>query len=142
VILTTGSQIKPDELGQLPDNFLVKSFYPGSKILEHCDAVICHGGNGTVYQALRAGIPLVTIPTHIDQKANAFLLENQKAGITVDPKNLDRVIPSLKKVLKEPIFRTNASRFKQLISDRNGPELAVQLIEDFLNAKAKDVSKQ
>jgi MGT family glycosyltransferase len=133
VILTTGSQIKADELGSLPGNFLVKSFYPGSRILEHCDAVICHGGNGTVYQALAAGRPVVTIPTHVDQKANAYLLAQQGAGLTVNPEKMDMVIPSLNRILTEPSFKTNAGRLKELIASENGPETAAVLIEDFLS---------
>jgi len=135
VILTTGSQIKSDELGSLPDNFIVESFYPGSKLLEHCSAVICHGGNGTIYQALGAGRPVVTIPTHIDQKANAYLLEKQGAGLTVDSKQMDQVMPSLERIMEEPSFTENAGKLKDQIALSNGSETAARLIEDFLGSQ-------
>jgi len=133
VILTTGSQVTPEELGPLPENFFVKPFFPGSAVLEHCHAVICHGGNGTIYQALGAGRPLVTIPTHVDQKANAFLLEKQGAGLIVDTDHMERVIPSLKRILSEPSYQENALRMKNLMSNLNGPGKAAGLIEDFLD---------
>jgi MGT family glycosyltransferase len=135
VILTTGSQIEPDELGILPDNFIVESFYPGSKLLDHCSAVVCHGGNGTIYQALGAGRPVVSIPTHVDQKANAYLMEKQGAGLTVDSNKMEGVIPSLKRILIEPSFSENASKLKKIIAGMDGPVIAANLIEEYLGSR-------
>jgi MGT family glycosyltransferase len=132
VIMTTGDQVRPEELGPLPDNFLVGSFFPGSVVLEHCQAVICHGGNGTIYQALQAGRPVVAIPTHVDQKANAHLLSKQGAGVIVNRRRLDRVIPAVQRITREPAFQGNAERLKEILMAINGPEVAAQLIDNFL----------
>jgi MGT family glycosyltransferase len=132
VILTTGGQVQPDDLGVLPDNFFVDSFFPVSTFLQHCQVVICHGGNGTLYQALGSGIPVIAIPTHTDQKANAYFLEQQGAGLAINPKQLDKLIPSISRILSEPSFKENALRLESILTSSNGPKNAAILIEELL----------
>jgi MGT family glycosyltransferase len=132
VIVTTGDQVRPEELGPLPDNFLVGSFFPGSVVMKHCQVVICHGGNGTIYQALDAGRPVVAIPTHVDQKANGILLSKQGAGLIVNHRHMDQVIPAVRRIMREPAFKGNAERMKEILKAINGPQLAAQLIDNFL----------
>jgi MGT family glycosyltransferase len=132
VVLSTGSQLNPEDLKPLPDNFFVNSFYPGSLVLEHCHAMICHGGNGTIYQALKVGRPIVAIPTHIDQKVNAYLLRKQRVGLVVDPKHMEQVLPAVQYILRDPAFQQNAGRMKTHLDGWNGPKTAADLIEAFL----------
>jgi MGT family glycosyltransferase len=132
VILTTGSQVRPDDLRPLPDNFYVDSFFPGSTVLKHCNAMICHGGNGTVYQALKTGRPIVAIPTHIDQKVNAFLMEKLGAGLIVSPQQMEKVLPAVQRILSDPVFEQNAAQMKTHLDGWNGPKTAANLIEAFL----------
>ncbi|WP_176476399.1 glycosyltransferase [Pseudomonas indica] len=40
-------------------------------LLESCDLVVCHGGFGTVSQTLRAGKPLLLLPSHVEQVRTA-----------------------------------------------------------------------
>lgn len=41
------------------------------KLLDEANLVICHGGIGLVHQALWAGVPVLTAPTHHEQKLNS-----------------------------------------------------------------------
>jgi MGT family glycosyltransferase len=132
VVLTTGNQINIQELGPLPGNFIIDKFVPGSQIMQRCVAVVCHGGNGTVYQALGTGRPVITLPTHLDQKANANLLVKQGAGIKIDNQNVKRLIPGLKKLLATPSYKANAERLKSLMVSVNGPKTAAELIESHI----------
>jgi len=51
------------------------------EMLPRTDLVICHGGNGTIYQALAFGIPLLCAPAHFEQEWNVYALEkNGLAG--------------------------------------------------------------
>lgn len=56
-----------------------------SKILPHVDAVVHHGGIGTMFAALRAGKASLVIPQAFDQPYNARLLEATGAGFRVGP---------------------------------------------------------
>jgi UDP:flavonoid glycosyltransferase YjiC (YdhE family) len=94
--------------------------------------MICHGGNGTVYQALKTGRPIVAIPTHIDQKVNAFLMEKLGAGLIVSPQQMEKVLPAVQRILSDPVFEQNAAHMKTHLDGWNGPKTAANLIEAFL----------
>jgi UDP:flavonoid glycosyltransferase YjiC (YdhE family) len=49
------------------------------------DLVICHGGNGTIYQALSYGIPLLCISNHFEQEWNVYAIEKNRLGKSLDP---------------------------------------------------------
>lgn len=80
VIMTTGGQIDPQKL-RLPANFRVERFLPGERIMEMADLVICHGGAGTVYQAVKTATPCIIITTHFEQEFLGAEVENQGAGL-------------------------------------------------------------
>lgn len=79
----------PDALGLDRRIHLVERFLPQLQLLESTDAVVCHGGNNTVTEALAAGRPLVTLPLSTDQFAIAADLERTGLGATLDPNRLD-----------------------------------------------------
>ncbi|MEN3037945.1 MAG: glycosyltransferase [Candidatus Kryptonium sp.] len=65
------------------------------KISNATDAVICHGGNGTVYSFLRSGVPSIMIPTHIEQYW--FSYQIQKSGLGEIYKNEKYIVDMLEK---------------------------------------------
>jgi UDP:flavonoid glycosyltransferase YjiC (YdhE family) len=52
------------------DNILSSNFLNHTKIMPKVDIVICHGGNGTAYQALSHGIPLLFFSGNFEQEWN------------------------------------------------------------------------
>ena len=50
-----------------------------------CDAVICHGGNNTVMEALTAGVPVLAGPFSSDQFVAAEDLRRGGVGDAFDP---------------------------------------------------------
>lgn len=70
-IVTTGGQVNHDALGDVPSNFRITAYAPGEAILARARALVFHGGNGSMYQALRHGVPMLAIPTHNEQRINA-----------------------------------------------------------------------
>lgn len=49
-------------------------------LLPHIDLFLCHGGNGSMYQALQAGIPMLCAPSHFEQEWNLQALERKGWG--------------------------------------------------------------
>lgn len=49
-------------------------FIDAEKILPLSSLVICHGGNGTIYQALLYKVPLLCLPFHFEQEWNTDVL--------------------------------------------------------------------
>lgn len=84
VLLTTGHGFDRKLLGPLPEDVYVEPWVPQEHVLHHAAAVLCHGGSGTTYGALAAGLPIVFVPMFADQRTNARLIAVAGAGIVVD----------------------------------------------------------
>jgi len=122
VLLTIGNDGDPAELGPLPANVHVERWVPQQDVAPHADAVVCHGGFGSVLSALRHGLPQVVVPLFAgDQWRNAARIEQVGAGLaitgaprrTLDPPGPDALaaLPgALQRVLDEPRFTQAASR--------------------------------
>ncbi len=87
--ITTGGQFELSCLGELPSNVLAIELFPGRRILRNASVTINHGGSGSAYQALEAGVPQIMIPTHPDQQWNADLLQEEGAGIRLMRRTLN-----------------------------------------------------
>ena len=57
IVITLGANGDPAALGPQPANVQVHRFVPQAQVLPLCDAVICHGGSGTMLGALAHGLP-------------------------------------------------------------------------------------
>ncbi len=85
VLVTVGREIDPAALGPLPPHVHVERWVAQERVLPHAAAVVCHGGSGTLFGALAAGLPVVALPLFADQPVNARLLAAAGAGIAVTP---------------------------------------------------------
>lgn len=62
VLLTVGNRFDPGALGPLPSHVHVEPWVDQDRVFPEADLVVCHGGSGTAFGALAAGVPLVTVP--------------------------------------------------------------------------------
>jgi UDP:flavonoid glycosyltransferase YjiC (YdhE family) len=128
VVMTTGEIAL--STASLPRGFFVTDFAPGAELMKRADVCINHGGNGTVYQALMAGVPVVGIPTHADQQLQLQLCERAGVGLmiperTFSPESLRQAV---NRVVGEPHYRENARRMAGVIARYGGAERAAELI--------------
>ena len=116
---------------KIPPNFYVEPYVPGLRVLDVSDVVICHGGNGTIYQAFSKGVPVVGIPTMHDQWFNMERVETLGAGTKVTglEKNPKILINAINKILKNQRFAANARYLKTSILKYNAPKTAACCIE-------------
>src|SRR5690606_17210033 len=84
ILLTVGRHFDPGQLGEVPGNVHVEPWVDQADALAEADVVVCHGGSGTTFGALAAGVPLVIVPLFADQSANAPRVAEAGAGIVVD----------------------------------------------------------
>lgn len=78
--------IASGDTGQALDgtNILNKPFINHIAIMPKIDLMICHGGNGTVYQALSFGVPALCVPNNFEQEWNACQVEEMGLGVRLD----------------------------------------------------------
>jgi UDP:flavonoid glycosyltransferase YjiC (YdhE family) len=114
VLLTIGRDTDPSGLGPLPENLHVEPWVPQHDVLPHATLVVCHGGSGTAFGALAAGVPLVVLPLFADQPVNARLVSSAGAGITVSPHApAARLHDAVRTVLGDTAYRAAAGRIAE-----------------------------
>ena len=144
VLLTVGRRFDPESLGATPANVHVESWVDQSIVLREADAVLCHGGSGTTFGALRAGVPLVVVPLFADQRANGIKVAKSKSGIVpdlgrnreegrppLDRNDVPAVVDAIRAVLADPTYRRHAQEI--------GEEMAAEpSCDDLLGALLTD----
>jgi MGT family glycosyltransferase len=81
VLITTGGI--STGLHRVPSNIFVEKYAPGDALLGVSDAVVSHGGNGTIYQALQAGVPVIGFPSIFDQEINMQRVQALGIGVSL-----------------------------------------------------------
>jgi hypothetical protein len=134
VVATVGRQIDPEELGSQPERIRVERYLPHSAVLPRCDAVVSHGGSGSVLGALAHGLPSVLLPMGADQPWNAARCEELGVALVLDALRAtpDDVREAVSTVLEDPSYRTAAERVRDEIRALPGPEHALALLERHL----------
>ncbi|MFQ5650394.1 MAG: glycosyltransferase [bacterium] len=122
-------------LHNIPNNFYVVDYAPGSKIMEKSDLVVCQGGNGTIYQAMAKGVPVIGIATMHDQEWNLDRVESLGIGIHLSDLKFKPVhlAEAVEKILSEESYLKNALQYKNILEGYNGPNQGAQLIDSYLN---------
>lgn len=71
-VLVSASTIAPLSAFPHQKNLFVARYLPGKEVSKRVDVVVCHGGYGTMMQAIMAGTPVVAVPFNPDQLLHAF----------------------------------------------------------------------
>jgi UDP:flavonoid glycosyltransferase YjiC (YdhE family) len=66
------------------EHVLCKPFINNNEILDAIDLVICHGGNGSIYQALAFGVPVVCATSIFEQEWNVQRVVELNLGASLD----------------------------------------------------------
>jgi MGT family glycosyltransferase len=130
VLMTLGSLVKKEDLGTIPPGFFVSTYASGDTLATRSDIIVCHGGNGTAYQALFSGNPIVSWPSLKDQCWNARRLSELGVGVTI--KAPDEMRAAVDQVLKDPSYRNKAQYFSKILAIYDGPKNAAILIHNFM----------
>lgn len=77
-----------------------KDFINLDKVLPKCSLLICHGGNGTIYEALRHNVFMLCLTSHFEQEWNVKRLEQLNLGILINDSPEEFIKQYLDKVLQ------------------------------------------
>jgi MGT family glycosyltransferase len=127
--------VAPRELAlSPPDNVLLRPWVPQVEVLRRVDAVVCHGGQNTVGQALALGRPLVLAPDSFERGLIAAQAVNAGAAVRVRFGRLrpDELREAVRRVLAEPAFRAAAERVGRSLREAGGPRAAADALEEIV----------
>jgi UDP:flavonoid glycosyltransferase YjiC (YdhE family) len=120
-LLTVGRRFDREALGPVPDNVHVETWVDQADVLPLADVVLCHGGSGTAFGAVGAGVPVVAVPLFADQFENGRRIAAAGAGLVVEAgpgadgsrrplaeDDAPRIAAGIETVLADPSFRRRA----------------------------------
>lgn len=117
-----------------PEGVFLEQYVNTDALLPHCDLVCCHGGNGTLYQALGFGLPCVVVATHAEQHYGGKRIQELGLGMSLTLKQLRRtgivkLVEAVRQVLVTPDYRNRAQAFSQHLKNGNSAARAADTIE-------------
>lgn len=133
IVVATGAATLAS--GQNPEEgVFLEQYVNTDALLPHCDLVCCHGGNGTLYQALSFGLPCVVVATHAEQHYGGKRIQELGLGLSLTLKHLRRVgivklVEAVRQVLATPSYRNRAQAFSQHLKNGDNAARAADFIE-------------
>ncbi len=131
VVASTGGQKVP---WGGSDRVFVADYLNADKVLETADLVVCHGGNGTIYQALCHGVPILGIPAIPDQEYNMRRVEALGCGRRVKPSDISVWRRFLEKLPKEAHAVGKELAYRAARERKRSASRAADLMEKVLEA--------
>lgn len=136
VVVATGA---PDVACKIsvPHGVFLEQYVNTSKLLPYCDLVCCHGGNGTLYQALGHGLPVVVVATHQEQSYGGKRIQRLGLGRTMMLASVEKhgfalVATAVREVLADHRYRERAKLFSNHLRGWDSASLAATVIENYL----------
>lgn len=122
VVLSIGKELSVEELGDIPDNFIVRNYVPQTDILRKTDVFITHSGMNSTSEALYYEVPLVMIPLMNDQHSIAQRVKELGAGTLLDIQYLsvESLQEAVGEVLSNSDYKENAQKISRSFRDAGG----------------------
>lgn len=136
VRITLGPGARASDFGTHGERVEFTTFTPLSQLLAGVDAVLTHGGSGTVLGTLAAGLPMVVVPLGADQPLQAEQVAKCGAGISfglgsAPPRD---VADAVRRVLAEPGYGAAARKAGAEIAVMPAPRRVAALLAEEIAA--------
>ena len=133
VVVAIGRNIAPSDLGEKPDNFIVREFVPQLKVLEKTTVFVTHAGMNSTSEALWYGVPLLVFPQHGDQHIVAGQVVEKGAGLMMTPADVigERIKELVEEIVDNPSFKDAALELGESFREAGGVVRAADAIDKF-----------
>ena len=134
VVVTLGPGTDPGALGPQPAGVHVCGYIPHSQLLGRCDLVICHGGAGSILNALSFGLPVLVLPQAADQFYNAERVVGAGAGRRLLGSELTpgAVADEVRLLMDDPRYRAAAAAIAAEIAAMPPADAAVPALQSLV----------
>ena len=131
-VFSIGNNVNAPDLGAIPENVIVAATAPQVELLQHAALCITHAGLNTTLESLSAGVPMVAIPIGYDQPGTAARIAYHGVGefIEIDSLTPDKLLQKIELVLDTSSYSRAAARFRDILCERDGKVIAVDVIEE------------
>jgi UDP:flavonoid glycosyltransferase YjiC (YdhE family) len=109
-ILPVPDGVEPPTVRSMPSNVRIFPWLPLLEALRHCDAVVHHGGAGTLLAAMTQGVPQLVLPQLGDQFLNAEAAVQAGFALRGNPEESD--LEQVARLLHDTRFRAAAQKVR------------------------------
>ncbi|KGP85252.1 MULTISPECIES: macrolide family glycosyltransferase [unclassified Paenibacillus] len=133
IVMSVGEKTPMADLGEIPENFIVKRYVPQMDVLQSAKLFITHGGMNSTNEALYFGVPLIILPQSADQPIIAEQVASRGAGIRLSMQTLTalQLREAVDEVLNVSAFKTAAANIRESFQKSGGYHCAVDAIFEF-----------
>jgi MGT family glycosyltransferase len=137
-VIATWNGREPDPPIAPPPNAVLVPWLSYSQTMPLCDAVICHGGHGTLVRALANGLPVVVCPAVGDMAENASRVDWASLGVRLPRRYATPrgVRAAVGRVLRERRLRERAAEAARWVAAHDGGERAAMELEAWAGRRA------
>jgi hypothetical protein len=132
IVITVGPTGDPSLIESSAPNVHIERFVPQAAIMRHCQAVVTHGGSGSVLGALAFGAPLLCVPAASpSQQRNTEAVVRSGAGRSLDRGEVtaDRLRTEVAYLMTDRGHVTAAKAIAAEIAEMPSIEHGVSLLE-------------
>ncbi len=128
VIATSGREFP----APLSKNFYTADFLPASRVLQKARLMICNGGSGACHQAFAAGVPVLGLPSNMDQFYVMESIVRRGGGALMRPKTASAtdVRRAVEKLLTQPKYAATARELRSEIQEFDSARRFAQFIKE------------
>ncbi len=119
-------------------NVRIVDFLPASWITAEASAVITVGGAGTVYHALRSGVPVVGAADHLDQEYHLNRVGSLGLGIKLEWNqwtNAEEIRKTVDRVIENQEYEERCRAFSRHVREWDNVDRVSQVIEEMVDPK-------
>lgn len=111
---------------RIAPDFLVVESAPFTTVFPHVEAVVTHGGIGTLTKIMAAGKPAVVMPMAFDQFDNGHLIT--RAGLGAVVHRARALVPTLARVLDSKTIAAAVATARERVTREDGATKAASLL--------------
>jgi MGT family glycosyltransferase len=135
VVLATAGHLDAADVALLPAGVEAHDWVDHDEMFPKVRAVVCSAGAGTVLDALRHGVPVVTVPQQPDAVTFARHLEKVGLGKTLDPDDATgaTIRSAVEAVVADPGIARQVARMHTEIQGAGGAVRAADVLESLMS---------
>jgi MGT family glycosyltransferase len=134
VAMAVGEQVDPADLGPIPDNVEIRTYFPQPAVLQHADLFLSHTGMNSTMESLYSGVPIVAVPQQPEQEANARQVEELGLGRRLNGAELSASLlrRTVDEVHADPQIHANVADLSKKLRNTDAAAAAADAIEAHL----------
>ncbi|MGB3443651.1 MAG: macrolide family glycosyltransferase [Actinophytocola sp.] len=138
-VIVTGGRVAPADLPAPPPNVSVRSRVPHLAALARASVYVCHGGMGSVMEALYHGVPVIVVPQSPEHRVTGERVRELGLGRCVPPETLTtaKLTNTLRATLSDKTIAARCTRMRADIRKAGGKSTAANAIERFLAEESR-----